>query len=104
PREGLWPDRPQALEGIRMEPPPSEPVARGTIPDARAAAAPPELPPALRSRSHGFRVAPKGTLSVWPFHPSSGVLVLPTTMHPAAFRRATSGESSVAGGSSTCSA
>ncbi len=37
-------------------------------------------------------------LSVSAFHPSSGVLVLPTTTHPAACSRATRGESSSAAG------
>ncbi len=41
-------------------------------------------------------------LSVSAFQPCSGVLVLPSTTHPAARRRATSAESCVATGSSTC--
>ena len=44
------------------------------------------------SRTAGCRCRPSS--------PSSGVLVLPTTTHPAATSRATSAESSVAGGSS----
>ena len=42
------PERPQTAEGMRMEPPPSDPVARGTMPAASAAAAPPEEPPGPR--------------------------------------------------------
>ena len=52
---------------------------------------PPEDPPALRVRSHGLHVAPKSGFTVSPLWPSSGVLVLPTTMQPAAFRRSTRG-------------
>ena len=51
PSDGLTPDIPQHEAGIRTEPPPSEPVARGTMPAARAAAEPPEEPPGLCSRS-----------------------------------------------------
>ena len=32
PKEGLSPDSPHSAEGIRIEPPPSEPVASGTMP------------------------------------------------------------------------
>src|SRR5207302_7821732 len=84
PSDGLRQDSPQSDAGIRSEPPPSEPVARGTMPAAMAAALPPEDPPGLRSRFHGLRVAPKVTLSVSGFQPSSGVFVLPTTTQPAA--------------------
>ena len=43
---------------MRIEPPPSLPCATGTMPAATAAAAPPEEPPGVRSRSHGLRVGP----------------------------------------------
>jgi len=59
PSEGLRPDRPHTAEGMRIDPPPSEPVQRGTIPAATAALAPPEDPPALRSSFHGLRVEPR---------------------------------------------
>ena len=85
---------------MRIEPPPSEPVASGTRPAATAAADPPEEPPADRSSAHGLRVAPNVAFTVSGFQPSSGVLVLPTTTQPAARRRSTSAESSVAGGPS----
>src|SRR5690606_16502045 len=98
PSEGLKPVSPVTADGMRIEPPPSEPVASGTSPPATAAADPPDDPPGDRSVSHGFRVGPNVGFSVSAFHPSSGVLVLPTTTQPAARRRATSGESSVAGG------
>ncbi len=46
-RVGLSPTIPQTAAGIRNDPPPSLPVAAGTIPDATAAAEPPLEPPAL---------------------------------------------------------
>ena len=45
PWVALKPDRPQSAAGMRIDPPPSDPVARGTSPAARAAAEPPEDPP-----------------------------------------------------------
>ena len=55
------PERPQQADGMRMDPPPSDPVARGTMPAASAAAAPPEdlisrwlfLIPVLAPKSDG---------------------------------------------------
>src|SRR3546814_6260646 len=46
--EVFRPVRPCTAHGMRMEPPPSEPVASGTMPAAMAAPDPPEEPPALR--------------------------------------------------------
>src|SRR3954469_1458720 len=97
PSDGLNPDSPHIADGMRIDPPPSDPVASGTIPAAMAAALPPDEPPGVRLVSHGFRVVPKAGLSVWGFHPISGVLVLPTTMAPAARSRATSTESVATG-------
>src|SRR3954453_3882710 len=77
PSDGLNPDSPHSADGMRIDPPPSDPVARGTIPAAMAAALPPDDPPGLRARSHGFRVSPNTAFSVSPFQPISGVLVLP---------------------------
>ena len=45
PRVGFSPTRPQHDAGMRMEPPPSPACAAGTMPDATAAAEPPEDPP-----------------------------------------------------------
>ncbi len=64
PKEGLNPLKPQAADGIRKDPPPSEPVASGTMPAAKAAAEPPEEPPAVCSGFHGLRVRPKRAFSV----------------------------------------
>src|SRR5262245_48324707 len=95
PNDGLWPTMPQNDAGFRMDPPPSVPRASGPRPAATAAPAPPEEPPGVRSRFHGLRVRPKTRLSVMPTQPSVGVLVLPSTIAPASFRRATAGASSV---------
>ncbi len=100
PSDGFRPDSAVADDGMRIDPPPSDPVASGTIPDASAADVPPDEPPGVRSRSHGLRVMPNVGLSVWGFRPNSGVLVLPTTIAPAAFRRDTSTESRIDGASS----
>ena len=83
---------------MRIEPPPSDPVASGTSPPATAAAEPPDDPPGERSSAHGFRVAPNTGFTVSALCPSSGVFVFPTTTHPAARSRSTSGESVVAAG------
>jgi hypothetical protein len=58
PAPGLIPKRPQLAAGMRIEPPPSFPCAIGTMPDATAAAEPPDEPPAVRRVSHGLRVTP----------------------------------------------
>ena len=76
------PLRPQHDDGMRIEPPPSEPVASGTIPAAMAAAEPPDDPPTMWSVFQGLTVRPNRVLSVSAFHPNSGVLVLPTTTQP----------------------
>ena len=98
------PARPQQALGIRMDPPPSDPVASGTIPAANAAADPPDDPPGPLEWSKGFNEGPKRLLVVLPIQPNSGVFVLPTTTQPAARIRATKGSSAVAGASSACSA
>ena len=64
PRDGLTPTRPHAAAGMRTEPPPSEPGANGSIPDATAAAAPPLEPPAPSAGFHGFRVGGPASPSV----------------------------------------
>ena len=67
----------------------SLPSATATIRSASATAAPPLLPPADLPGSNALRVTPKTSLKVCEPRPNSGVLVLPMTMQPAAFRRAT---------------
>ena len=67
----------------------SLPSATGSMCVASATAAPPLLPPADFVRSNALRVTPNTSLKVCEPRPNSGVLVLPTTMQPAAFIRST---------------
>jgi len=90
PGEGLKPTTPHKAAGMRNEPPVSEPVHKGSMSQARAAADPPDEPPALSLGSKGLPVAPHTALRVLAPAPISGTLVLPTTMAPAARSRATS--------------
>src|SRR6056300_377154 len=98
PREGFHPTRPQASAGIRMDPPPSEPGAKGTKPAATAAAAPPLEPPADRVRSWGLRVSPVARDSVDADIPNSDVAVLPTLMAPTWSSHSAIGSEAVATG------
>ena len=98
PRVGFIPTRPQHDAGIRIDPPPSEPVANGTIPAATAAAEPPEDPPGVRSGFHGLRVIPVASLAVHGKIVSSGTFVTPIGIAPAARSRRTTSASAGAGG------
>src|SRR3954464_7399842 len=89
PRLGLSPTRPQQDAGMRVEPPPSLACATGTMPDATAAALPPDEPPVVRDWSHGLRDAPKRAVSVVGRMPHSGSVVVPTMTKPARLSRAT---------------
>src|SRR6516164_10639687 len=100
PKLGLRPTRPVHAAGIRIDPPPSPPVAIGTIPPATAAADPPLDPPGVTVGSHGLRVTPHAGLAVKHTEPNSGTAVLPTGTAPAPRRRATSTASAAAGGAS----
>src|SRR5579883_1589193 len=84
PRDVLSPNSPQQLAGIRIEPPPSEACAIGTIPAATAEAEPPLDPPGVRSAFQGLRQGPNSSGSVTGTRPSSGTLVLPKATRPAA--------------------
>jgi len=64
PKDGLCPKQPVQQAGMRMEPPPSEPVASGTIPEAMAAEAPPLEPPGVRSGFQGLRLTPNSRFFV----------------------------------------
>src|ERR1700749_1980015 len=55
PRDGLIPNSPHTLDGMRIDPPPSLPRGAGASRAATAAAAPPLDPPADRVRSQGVR-------------------------------------------------
>src|SRR5690606_34306385 len=78
---------------MRTEPPPSVPTESGAMPSATAAAEPPLDPPLVLVGSHGFPVLPVSGLSVTPFQPNSGLVVLPTNTAPASRSRATEGAS-----------
>jgi hypothetical protein len=88
------PGSPQNAHGIRIEPPPSVPSASGTMPAASAAELPPLDPPGVIRGSQGFLVTPVSALSVTPFQPSSGVVVLPGRTAPERRSAATTGASS----------
>ena len=92
------PTSPQAAAGIRIDPPPSDAVAAATRPAATAAAEPPDDPPVVRAGSHGFRVTPLAAVAVHGKIMSSGTLVTPTGIAPAARRRRIGSASAVAGG------
>src|SRR5690606_20432660 len=80
---------------MRTEPPPPVPTESGAMPSGAAAAEPPLDPPLVLVGSHGFPVLPVSGLSVPPFQPNSGLVVLPTKTAPASRNRATEGASSV---------
>ena len=79
----MRPNSPQQEEGIRIDPPPSVPVAIGVTPAATLAADPPDDPPTVRDRSHGLRVIPDAADSVVGNNPNSGVVVLANGTSPA---------------------
>ena len=81
---------------MRIEPPPSLPVHAGNIPDATAAAEPPDDPPGVASGFHGLRVMPCSGELVKLGMPNSGAVVSPTITAPAARSRATSVQSTAA--------
>jgi hypothetical protein len=69
-----------------MEPPVSVPSAPYAIRAATAAAEPPELPPGLSARFHGFRVGKYAEFSVELPIANSSMFSLPRMGVPAAFR------------------
>src|SRR4030081_3022795 len=95
PGVGRMPTMPQNDAGIRIEQPKSVPCAKGTIPVATATADPPDEPEGLHARLPGLRGRPNRSLRVLAPAANSGVLVLPSTMAPAAFSRRTTSASSV---------
>src|ERR1700694_4387888 len=94
PGVGRIPTMPQNDAGIRIEQPKSVPCASGAIPVATATADPPEEPAGLSAGFQGLRVTPNTSLKVLAPAANSGVLVLPSTMVPAALRRRTTSASS----------
>ena len=93
PRDGLMPKTPHHADGMRIEPPPSEPWATEPKPAATAAPAPPDEPPGVRVRSHGLRAVGYAGVSVVEREPNSGVFVFPTITNPARRMRATTSSS-----------
>ncbi len=83
PRLGRSPTTLLNEAGLRSEPPMSLPSASGTMPLARAAAAPPLEPPADLVTSYGLRVVPKTRLNVCDPAAHSGTFVFPMTTAPA---------------------
>src|SRR2546423_15356713 len=89
PAVPFMPTSPQNPAGIRIDPPPSPPVARGTIPPATAAEEPADEPPVVLVRSHGVRVTPWRRLTLTLSPPNSPAVVWPTSTAPPARRRVT---------------
>lgn len=85
---------PQALAGLRSEPPRSLPKPIGLIPVVSATASLPLEPPAVRCAFQGLRVMPYNELSVLTRSPMSGRLVRPMGIAPAARMRCTTSASS----------
>src|SRR5436305_1568372 len=98
PYEHLSPTSPVKPAGVRVEPPPSLDVAKGTMPAAIAAAEPPEDPPGVHSGFQGLRVTPSAGLAVYANVPNSGAAVLPRGIAPAARSRSTCKASRATGG------
>ena len=96
PGDGAIPTTPHCEAGSRIEPPVSVPTASGTIPEATAAAQPPELPPGLRRTSTGLRVGPFAEVCVEAPIASSSMLARPSRIAPARRRWRTTGASAVA--------
>jgi len=61
------------------------------MPEATAAAPPPEEPPGVIFGFQGLRVMPVSGPSVTPFQPNSGVVVLPSSSAPCSRSRAVAG-------------
>src|SRR3954451_25100022 len=83
---------------MRIEAPPSLPVAIGPHPVATATADPPHDPPGVNAGLHELRVTPESGLSFTAFQARSGMVVRAYRSAPASRRRATCGASSVADG------
>src|SRR5262249_26201861 len=94
PYVGLRPTVPQKADGIRIEPPVSDPRAAEHMPADTGAADPPEDPPATSGRFHGLWTAPKWLSAEVPPNANSCRFCLPTITAPAALRRRTTSASS----------
>lgn len=74
---------------MRIDPAPSVPCAIGTLRAATWAAEPDEEPPAVKPGATGLSTVPKARFSLVGKSESSGAFVVPSTMSPAARKRAT---------------
>src|SRR5215510_3559088 len=74
---------PHNEDGIRIDPPVSEPIDPNPRCRAMAVPDPPLDPPAIRSLFHGFRVVPKWGFTVVTPYANSWRFVLPTITAPA---------------------
>src|SRR5512139_1124615 len=83
PYVGLTPTTPHSDAGWRIDPPVSVPTPAKHMAAATAAAVPPEDPPGIRVRSHGFRVTPKWDVSVEEPMANSSMLCFPSSTAPA---------------------
>jgi hypothetical protein len=83
------PTTPQKVDGLRIDPEVSPPVATVTMPAASAAAEPLLEPPGVRARFHGLCAS--GNAPPDPALPkeNSGRCVFPTSTAPACFKRVT---------------
>src|SRR6185295_14124383 len=73
----------------------SVPSSAPVNPAASAAADPPDEPPGTCANDHGLVVVPNNSLNAWLSPHQRGRFVLPKTMAPADFKRATAGASAV---------
>src|SRR6476659_5522954 len=76
PKLGFRPKLPQKPAGMRTLPAPSVPTESGPMPEATAAAVPPEEPPGVFCGFQGLRVMPVSGELVSPLQPNSGVVAL----------------------------
>src|SRR3954465_11970330 len=93
PYVAFSPGSPVNPAGIRIEPPPSPPVAIGTSPPATAAAEPPDEPPAVLVGFHGLPVTPCSFVTLTLRPPNSDAVVCATRLAPAARKRVIAVES-----------
>lgn len=84
PRDTFMPTSPVVDDGTRIEPPPSDACATGTMPAATSAADPPDEPPLVWPVFHGLRVVPNAADSVTSRKPNSGVVLVTIGTSPAA--------------------
>ena len=96
PHDGLRPTRPQQAEGMRIDPPVSDPIDTWHMPVAAATAPPPVEPPATCDGSCGWRTGPKPESSLVVPIANSCRFVRPTNTGPCARRWATAGASAPA--------